>query len=130
MDLTIDCKIYKAKLTREGCNRNQCLAVDAANQVRGCNPRSILVLDDVEVDRLAGCGRCPRAKKHGIENVFVDAVTRDITILVDEVLDENFYDLDKEEARERRLETYRKYNTSDKGREREKRRQVTRLLQG
>lgn len=109
MDLKIRCKVYNARLTEEGCLLNRQRAISAALRLKDSEPGMTLLVDDLDLDRLAGCSQCKRCEVYGLQDVYVNALTRDITIIADRVLNENVTQ-DPEEQRQKVLEKYRRYN--------------------
>lgn len=107
MKLTVDCKPFAAKLTSAGCETNRNLALKAiAKLVKG---HAISTLHSYELDRLAGCGQCP---KIGADNVLsiemiMDALCIEVGILADKVLRED-YALDEAEAKAKRRIRWRR----------------------
>ena len=112
MDLPVECRIYNARLTRTACRANQECALQAARKIQWGGARSSAKLGDVELDRLAGCGQCFRLIETlggDISQIYVDAITRDITILCEKVLVED-RSFEWDEQQQKRLEKYKRYD--------------------
>lgn len=115
MDLNVKCKPFNARLTDQGCLRNKQRAVATAWRLKNSGPGEVLLIDDMDLDRLAGCSQCDLCNVGGMEEIFVNAVTRDVTIIVDEVLnwDDTWYTEDTEMQQLRRKQNYTKWNKKE-----------------
>jgi hypothetical protein len=109
MDLTVNCEVYNAKLTEGGCLLNRQKAEATAKLLKGSSPGMCLLIDELDLDRLAGCSQCERCAVCGEEDIYINALTRDITIIVDQVLNENA-NHDPEEQKAKELAKYARYN--------------------
>jgi len=106
--LTVECKIFRARLMEKTCEMNQQIARRTAKRIRKCTPGSVISIPDRDLDRLAGCCQCEKMSGENLQTVTVEALVRNVTVLVDRVLDEN-YTHDEEEQREKERERHRRY---------------------
>jgi hypothetical protein len=107
--LEIDCQVYNAKLSRKCCEHNLEMAMSCGELLRSSVSGSACVIYEVYLDRLAGCSQCGRCPDKTLQRVFVDSVSRDITILVDSVIEPHVTH-DPQEQREKRLAKYKRYD--------------------
>jgi hypothetical protein len=111
MDLPIKCKIYQAKLTERGCRINRDTAIQAARKLINTKSKLVCHLNDIELDRLAGCGRCERCQGGDLSQIYVDAVSNDIIILCERILMEDItheYDEQQEKVKAAKRKYYEK----------------------
>lgn len=105
----VECMIFRAKLSERACEINQQFARQAAQRIQKCQLGNTISIPDIWLDRLAGCCQCEKMQDENLREIYEKALTRNVTVLVERVLEEGPYTHDEEEQREKELEKYRRY---------------------
>lgn len=119
---TIECPIFRAKLTEQGCLMNQRIARQAAQKLQrytveklkgiSCEiGQGITIASAVELERLAGCCQCEKMPdREFLQRVYTEALNRIPNAFACSILEENNYSHDPEVQHQKELRKFARYN--------------------
>lgn len=120
--LTVDCVIFRAKLTERGCQLNQQIARRTAFRLRRYTREKLRALTQgglsgislapsPDLEKLAGCCHCPRMiGRTEIYTIYVRVLREAPEVFAEYILEENNYSHDPDVQHEKALIRFQKSN--------------------